>query len=78
MNRISEKVQDELNDAAGSIRNALNYASRTENPQTICGIAKILQFIEEISIIDQQVEMTRQFQDKLFKLVNKDEPPSSC
>jgi hypothetical protein len=74
MNQISERVQEELNEAASHIRNALSFASRTEKPTTIRQLGSILQFIEEIPLYDKQAEATKMLQENIVKMMNG-EPP---
>jgi hypothetical protein len=71
MNQISERVQEELSEAAGHIRNALSFASRSEKPVTIKHLSVILQAIEDIPNIDRQADLLKQLQDSLINNINK-------
>lgn len=77
MNQISERVQEELNEASAHIRNALSFASRVEKPVTIRHLSLILQSIEEIPTIDRQADLSKKLQDNIIKMINKDDqsPP---
>jgi hypothetical protein len=70
MNQISERVQEELSDAAAHIRNALSFASRTEKPVVIRLISEILISIENISVVDRQVDALKTLQDSLLKKID--------
>jgi hypothetical protein len=72
MNQISERVQEELSEAASHIRNALSFASRTEKPVVIRLIGEILVSIENISAVDQQYEALKTLQEILFKKIDND------
>jgi hypothetical protein len=72
MNQISERVQEELNNASSHIRNALSFASRTEKPVVIRLIGEILISIENISIVDQQFEAMDLLKNTLLKKINND------
>jgi hypothetical protein len=70
MNQISERVQEELSEAASHIRNALSFASRTEKPVVIRLIGEILVSIENISVVDQQYEALKTLQETLLKKID--------
>jgi hypothetical protein len=72
MNQISERVQEELSDAASHIRNALSFASRTEKPVVIRLISEILISIESISAVDQQYEALKILQETFIKKIDND------
>lgn len=76
MNQISERVQEELNEAAGHIRNALSFASRVEKPVTIRHLSVILQAIEDIPNIDRQADLTKMLQENILKMINKNDEQS--
>ena len=50
---LSQSVQDALNDAQSSLRNALAYAARNERPVVCNSIAKIMAELETIEKYDQ-------------------------
>lgn len=62
MSQISIKVQEELNNAAGSLRNALSFAARHEKPSTIRLLGNILQQIEDVRILDEQADFVAKLQ----------------
>jgi hypothetical protein len=72
MNQISERVQEELSEAAAHIRNALSFASRSEKPVVIRLMSEILISIENISIVDRQVDVRKSLQDSLLKKIDND------
>lgn len=72
MNQISERVQEELNEAAGHLRNALSFASRTEKPAVIKHISEILNSIENVTLIDRQVDFLKKYQESILKIIDKD------
>lgn len=77
MNDISERVQEELNEAAGHLRNALSWAARTEKPMTIKLLSNILQSIEEVPIVDRNANALELIQANLIKkLSDNGEPPT--
>jgi ssRNA-specific RNase YbeY (16S rRNA maturation enzyme) len=72
MNQISERVQEELSNAASHVRNALSFASRTEKPVVIRLIGDILISIENITVVDQQYEAMESLKNTLLKKINND------
>ena len=76
MNKISERVIEELNGAASHIRNALSFAPRSENPATICSLGMILRSIEDIPAYDANVEAGKMLQQKLIQMMNGEQPPT--
>ena len=72
MNQISERVQEELSEAAAHIRNALSFASRTEKPVVIRLISEVLISIENISVVDRQVDALKTIQDSILKKFDSD------
>jgi hypothetical protein len=72
MNQISERVQEELDNAASHIRNALSFASRTEKPVVIRLIGDILISIENITVVDQQYEAMELLKTTILKKNNSD------
>jgi hypothetical protein len=72
MNQISERVKEELSDAAAHIRNALSFASRTEKPVVIRLISEILISIENISVVDRQVEAFKTLQESFLNKFDND------
>jgi hypothetical protein len=74
MNQISERVQQELDEAASHIRNALSFASRSEKPSTIGKLSSILQSIEDLPLFDKQVEASQKFQETIVRYMNGDNP----
>jgi hypothetical protein len=72
MNQISERVQEELDNAASHIRNALSFASRTEKPVVIRLIGDILISIENITVVDQQFEAMELLKTSLLKKISSD------
>ena len=72
MNQISERVQEELDNAASHIRNTLSFASRTEKPVVIRLIGDILISIENITVVDQQFEAMELLKTSLLKKINSD------
>ena len=72
MNQISERVQEELNEASSHVRNALSFASRTEKPVVIRLIGEILISIENIAIVDQQFEAMDLLKNTLLKKIEND------
>lgn len=49
---LSQTVDESLNDASASLRNALAYAARNERPHVCEAIAKILADVEKVAIAD--------------------------
>jgi hypothetical protein len=72
MNQISERVQEELNEAAAHIRNALSFASRTEKPVIIRLISEVLISVENIQIADRQADALKALQESIFKKFDSD------
>lgn len=72
MSQISPRVQEELNNAASSLRNALSFASRVEKPSTIRHLGTILQQIEDVQVLDKQADFAMQLQNSLMKRMNFD------
>ena len=46
---LSPRVAEALLEAEGCLRNALHHASRSESPQVITAIAKVLQQVENVN-----------------------------
>ena len=77
MSQISERVQDELNEAEGHLRNAFSWAARTEKPVTIKLLSSILQSIEEVPIVDRNANAIEMIQANFIKkLSDNGEPPA--
>lgn len=77
MNQISDRVQEELNEAAGHVRNALSWAARTEKPVTIKLLSSILQSIEEVPVVDRNTNALEMLQANFIKkLSDNGEPPT--
>ena len=72
MNQISERVQEELNEATAHIRNALSFASRTEKPEIIRLISEVLVSIENIQFVDRQVDALKSIQESILKKFDTD------
>jgi hypothetical protein len=64
---LSEKVEDKLKEAEGVLRDSLYWASKNEKPTTINAISHILLEIDSLLKLDE-------YQDKLEKLINKQDP----
>ena len=71
MSQISPRVQEELNNAASSLRNALSFAARVEKPSTIRHLGALLQQIEEVQLLDEQANFVAQLQTNLMKQMRK-------
>lgn len=69
MNQISERVQEELDEASAHLRNALSFAARTEKPAIIKNLSLILQSIEELPTYDKQIELLQSLQTKFIKQI---------
>jgi hypothetical protein len=54
---LSESVQESLNEAAGSLRNALAFAARGERPLVCSQIANLIKEIDHISSTDSIFDM---------------------
>jgi len=54
---LSESVQESLNEAASSLRNALAYAARGERPLVCSQIANLIKEIDHISSTDSIFDM---------------------
>lgn len=72
MSQISPRVQEELNNAASSLRNALSFAARVEKPSTIRHLGTILQQIEDVQLLDKQADFALQLQNSFMKRMNLD------
>jgi hypothetical protein len=72
MSQISSRVQEELNNAASSLRNALSFAARVEKPSTIRHLGTILQQIEDVQVLDKQADFAMQLQNSFMQRMNFD------
>jgi len=54
---LSESVQESLNEAASSLRNALAFAARGERPLVCSQIANLIKEIDHISSTDSIFDM---------------------
>ena len=54
---LSESVQESLNEAASSLRNALAFAARGERPLVCTQIAKLIHDIDHIESADSIFDM---------------------
>ena len=72
MNQISERVQEELNEATAHIRNALSFASRTEKPVVIRLISDVLISVENIQIADRQADALKALKESILKKFDTD------
>jgi hypothetical protein len=61
---LSESVQTSLEEAQGSLKNALAYAARQEEPYVMTTISNVIQQIDQIMKFDKA-------HDKLMDLFNK-------
>jgi hypothetical protein len=61
---LSESVQTSLEEAQGSLKNALAYAARQEEPYVMTTISGVIQQIDQIMKYDKA-------HDKLMDLFNK-------
>lgn len=69
MNQISERVQEELNEASAHLRNALSFAARTEKPAIIKNLSLVLQSIEELPTYDKHLEFLQSLRTKFIKQI---------
>ncbi len=53
---LSNSVKQSLDEAAGSLRNALAYAARMERPVVCTQIAKLLSEVESIGSFDELLD----------------------
>jgi|TARA_B100000902_G_scaffold332874_1_gene331079 hypothetical protein len=53
---LSNSVKQSLDEAAGSLRNALAYAARMERPVVCTSIAKLLSEVESIGSFDELLD----------------------
>lgn len=49
---LSQPVKESVDEAIGSIRNALSFASRTEHPLVITTLSKVLADLDAIELMD--------------------------
>ena len=63
---LSETVQESMREAEIHLRNALSFASRTERPNTVSHIARLIADIDNIICADEMI-------DKLENRHNDDE-----
>lgn len=61
---LSESVQTSLEEAQGSLKNALAYAARQEEPYVMTTISNVIQQIDQIMKFDKA-------HDKLMDIFNK-------
>lgn len=54
---LSESVQESLNEAASSLRNALAFAARGERPLVCSQIANLIKDIDHVSSTDSIFDM---------------------
>ena len=62
---LSPRVSEALLEAEGCLRNALHHASRSESPQVITSIAKVLQMV-------QSIEKEQKLADSISGLLKND------
>ena len=62
---LSQTVQESLDEASASLRNALAYAARQERPNTCASIAKILTEIDHIKGFDDVMDSIERLTDEL-------------
>ncbi len=62
---LSESVQNSLDEATSSLRNALAFAARNERPTTCSSIAKILTEIEHVKGFDDVMDSIERMTDEL-------------
>ena len=56
---LSETVQESMREAEIHLRNALSFASRTERPNTVSHIAKLIAQIDNIISADEILDSMR-------------------
>ena len=53
---LSETVQESMREAESHLRNALSFASRTERPNIVAHIAKLIAQIDNIISADEMLD----------------------
>tara|TARA_B100000497_G_C7274757_1_gene191550 strand:+ start:78 stop:275 length:198 start_codon:yes stop_codon:yes gene_type:complete len=61
---LSKSVQESLNEAESSLRNALAYAARQERPLVCTQISKIISDIESIGTYDELIDSLTDLSDR--------------
>jgi len=66
---LSQSVQESLDEASGALRNALFKASRSERPNTLTAITRLIHELDSISRTDELLDSL----DNMIDRVKKDE-----
>lgn len=53
---LTDQVKENLNDAEGSLRNALHWAAKNERPMVISVIADLINRIESLQVTDSLLD----------------------
>ena len=61
---LPESIIESLKEAEGSIRNALAYAARSENPVVCTTLAQILNELQSITTYDKMMEKLHDLKDE--------------
>jgi hypothetical protein len=62
---LSPRTKELLMEAEGNLRSALANASRSESPQVILMISQILSSLEDVSEVDDKMEMMKGFMKRM-------------
>lgn len=62
---LSPRTKELLMEAEGNLRSALANASRSESPQVILMISQILSNLEDVSEVDDKMEMMKGFMKRM-------------
>lgn len=64
---LSQQVEESLDEAQASLRNALAYAARNERPVVNQGIAELMCSIEKLKSIDKFFDQMEELKDGFTK-----------
>ena len=62
---LSQPVQESLDEASGALRNALFKASRSERPNTLTAITRLIHELDTISRTDELLDSLDDMIDKV-------------
>ena len=62
---LSPRTKELLMEAEGNLRSALANASRSESPHVILMISQILSNLEDVSEVDDKMEMMKGFMKRM-------------